>query len=123
VFTSPEGGPLNSRNFRRRVWQLALEAAGLPASLRMHDLRHTCAALMISEGANPKQVQCHLGHSSITVTMDNYGHLFSGDVEALAERMDARIRRTGLILRRDADGTPGENGTNEGGGGKVKSGL
>ena len=122
VFTSPEGGPLNSRNFRRRVWSPALEAAGLPASLRMHDLRHTCASLMISEGANPKQVQCHLGHSSITVTMDNYGHLFSGDVEALAERMDARIRRTGLILRRDADGTPGKNGTSQGTGRKIKSG-
>ena len=88
----------------------------------MHDLRHTCAALMISEGANPKQVQCHLGHSSITVTMDNYGHLFSGDVEALAERMDARIRRTGLILRRDADGTPGKNGPKHGAGRQIKSG-
>jgi hypothetical protein len=78
---------------------------------------------MISEGANPKQVQSHLGHSSITVTMDNYGHLFSGDVEALAERMDARIRRTGLILRRDADGTPGKNGLQQGAGRKIKSGL
>lgn len=110
VFTAPEGGPLHSRNFRRRVWDQALDAAGISESVRMHDLRHTCAALMISEGANPKQVQSHLGHSSITVTMDNYGHLFSGDVEALAERMDARIRRSGLILRRDADGTPSTNG-------------
>jgi integrase len=123
VFRSPDGGPLLSRNFRRRVWTPALEAAELPCSIRMHDLRHTCAALMISEGANPKQVQCHLGHSSITVTMDNYGHLFSGDIEALAERMDARIRRIELILRRDVDGTPGENGPQRGTEGEIKSGL
>jgi integrase len=93
VFVAPGGGPLHSRNFRRRIWLPALEAAGLPKSVRIHDMRHTCAALMVSEGANPKQIQSHLGHSSITVTMDNYGHLFSGDVEALADRMDQRIRR------------------------------
>lgn len=110
VFVAPEGGPMHSRNFRRRVWAQALERAGLPDALRMHDLRHTCAALMISEGANPKQVQCHLGHSSINVTMDNYGHLFSGDVEALAARMDARILREVPSLRRDVDGTGAEDG-------------
>lgn len=107
VFTAPKGGPLSSRNFRRRVWSPALEAACLPERVRMHDLRHTCAALMISEDANPKQIQCHLGHSSITVTMDNYGHLFSGDVEALADRMEERIRRETGLGGRDGDGTEG----------------
>jgi integrase len=100
VFTPPEGGPLNSRNSGDGVWLPALDAAGLPASLRRR----------FSEGANPKQVQCHLGRSSITVTMDNYGHLFSGDVEALAERMDARIRRTGLILRGTQTGRRAKTG-------------
>jgi integrase len=82
VFNAPEGRVMRSRNFRRRVWAPALQAAGLPPDVRMHDLRHTCASLMISEGANPKQIQRHLGHSSISVTMDNYGHLFPEDVEA-----------------------------------------
>ncbi len=108
VFTASEGGMLRSRNFRRRVWLPALSEAGLPEAIRMHDLRHTCAALMISEGANPKQIQRHLGHSSITVTMDNYGHLFPGDLEALAERMDARIRRELDDAGRDEGGTADE---------------
>ena len=93
VFTAPAGGALHSRNFRRRAWRPALAAAGLSPNFRIHDLRHTAAALLLSEGASPADVQRHLGHSSIAVTMDNYGHLLLGDVEALAQRMDVRIRR------------------------------
>jgi site-specific recombinase XerC len=51
-------------------------------------LRHTCAALLIAEGAHPKAIQEHLGHSSITVTMDTYGHLFPSQMEELATRLD-----------------------------------
>ena len=65
----------------------ALESAGIE-DLRVHDLRHTCASLLIATGANPKAVQAHLGHSSIHVSFDRYGHLFPSDQEALAERMD-----------------------------------
>jgi integrase len=42
LFAAPRGGPLRIANFRRRVWWPALEAAGLPRSVRSHDLRHTC---------------------------------------------------------------------------------
>jgi site-specific recombinase XerD len=48
---------------------------------------------MIADGANPKQVQRHLGHSSITVTFDVYGHLFPDDMERLAEGLDVRLRK------------------------------
>jgi integrase len=89
VFTSSEGGPLRNSNFRRRVWNDAVAEAGLGEGLRIHDLRHTCASLLIAEGAHPRAVMGHLGHSSITVTMDRYGHLFPSDMEALAEAFDS----------------------------------
>lgn len=93
VFTSPQGAPLRNSNFRRQVWYTAVEQAGLPQGLRIHDLRHTCASLLAAAGANPKAVQVHLGHSSIAVTMDRYTHLFSSDVEALIGRLeDIRAR-------------------------------
>lgn len=84
VFTSPLGKPLRNSNFRRQVWYKAVAEAGLPEGFRIHDLRHTCASLLIAEGAHPKAIQVHLGHSSISVTMDRYGHLFPSDMEALA---------------------------------------
>jgi integrase len=51
-------------------------------------MRHTCAALLISQGAHPKAAQLHLGHSSITVTLDRYGHLFPSETDALAAALD-----------------------------------
>ena len=93
VFTSPQGAPLPNSNFRRQVWYAAVEQADLPQGLRIHDLRHTCASLLIAAGANPKAVQVHLGHSSISMTMDRYTHLFPSDVEALIGRLeDIRAR-------------------------------
>lgn len=88
VFTSPKGYPLRNTNFRRNIWYPALAEAGLPEGLRIHDLRHTCASLLISQGAHPKAIQAHLGHSSIAVTMDKYGHLFPSDIDALAHSLD-----------------------------------
>jgi site-specific recombinase XerC len=61
----------------------------LPDQVRFHDLRHTCASLLIAQGAHPKAIQAHLGHSSIQVTMDRYGHLFPDALEHLADRLDA----------------------------------
>ena len=92
VFTvSKGGGPLRNSNFRSRVWLPALRATGL-SGIRVHDLRHTAAALLVAEGAHPLVVKSHLGHSSITVTMDVYGHLFASEAEELANRLDARHR-------------------------------
>lgn len=87
VFTSPDGHPLRS-NWRVRFWHPALEAAGLPDGLRIHDLRHTCASLLIHEGANVKAVQTQLGHSSATVTLDTYGHLMPDELDRLADALD-----------------------------------
>lgn len=73
--------------FRSRVWLPAIEAAGL-APLRFHDLRHTCADILVNEfKAHPLEVSRYLGHSSITVTMDRYGHLWKDALEALADKV------------------------------------
>lgn len=87
VFSAPQGGPLLRRNFRRRVWLPAVrESVGEP--MRFHDLRHTHAAMLIAQGEHPKVIQNRLGHSSIKVTLDTYGHLFEGLDVAAAERLD-----------------------------------
>jgi integrase len=88
VFTAPRGGPLLGANFRPRVWWPALEAAGLPHEFRIHDLRHTCASLLIRQGVHPKSIQHHLGHSSIQITMDRYGHLLPDQFDDLASQLD-----------------------------------
>lgn len=80
--------------WRRRFWKPAVNAAGLPEQLRVHDLRHICAALLIQQGAHPKAIQAHLGHSTITVTMDLYGHLFPDDAARLADALEAAYRST-----------------------------
>jgi integrase len=77
VFAAPQGGPLLRRNFRRRAWLPAVRAS-VGAPLRVHDLRHTHAAFLIAQGEHPKVTQTRLGHSSIKVTLDTYGHLFDG---------------------------------------------
>jgi integrase len=88
VFTAPRGGPLRRDLLLKRFLRPAAEAAGLPAGLRVHDLRHTSVSLLIELGAHPKVIQERLGHSSITVTMDVYGHLFPSLAESLTDRLD-----------------------------------
>ena len=64
----------------------------MPPALRFHDLRHTCAALLIAQGAHPKAIMERLGHSSIQVTLDRYGHVFSSLDEALTDGLEATYR-------------------------------
>ncbi len=92
VFTAPRGGPLRRDLLFKRFLRPAIEATNLPPTLRLHDLRHSCVALLIELGAHPKAIQERLGHSSITVTMDVYGHLFPALNEALTERLDDVFR-------------------------------
>ncbi|HVL03334.1 MAG TPA: tyrosine-type recombinase/integrase [Acidimicrobiales bacterium] len=88
VFPSSAGGVLRYKMFYKRVFKPAVVVAGLPTATRFHDLRHTCASLCIALGAHPKAIQERLGHSSITVTLDRYGHLFPKLDEALTQRLD-----------------------------------
>jgi integrase len=88
VFPATHGGALRHKMFYKRHFKPAVVAARLPTKTRFHDLRHTCAALCIALGAHPKAIQERLGHSSITVTLDRYGHLFPKLDEALTDRLD-----------------------------------
>jgi len=89
VFTAPQGGPLRIGNFRRRVWWPALEKAELPRSTRIHDLRHTCASLLIRRGVHPKAIQHHLGHASAQITKDRYAHLLPDQFDDVATKLDS----------------------------------
>lgn len=57
--------------------------------MRLHDLRHTAVALAIAEGAHPEAIQARMGHASVQMTLDRYGHLFPELDETIAERLDA----------------------------------
>jgi integrase len=87
VFTAPGGGTLWLRNWRRRVFEPALAAAGLEG-LTVHGLRHTAASLAVSAGADVKAVQRMLGHASAAVTLDIYSGLFEDHLDAVADRLD-----------------------------------
>lgn len=92
VFVDTSGGPLRNSNWRHRVWKPACAASGMPEGLRIHDLRHTAASLAVSAGANVKAVQRVLGHAKASMTLDRYSHLFTDDLEAVAERLEAVFR-------------------------------
>jgi integrase len=92
MFPSPDGTPMRRSNFRRRAWVPAIAAVGFNPALRFHDLRHTAVALAIAQGTHPKAIQERMGHSSITVTLDRYGHLFPTLDENLATSLDELYR-------------------------------
>jgi integrase len=77
VFPSSVGTPLSHRNVVRSFKAL-LKHAGLPSSIRLYDLRHTCATLLLSRNVHPKYVQELLGHASIALTLDTYSHIIEG---------------------------------------------
>jgi integrase len=65
-----------------------LERAGLPKSFRFHDLRHTCATLLLRPGVNPKFVQDLLGHADVSLTLNVYSHVLADMGGAAAGAMD-----------------------------------
>lgn len=87
VFIRPDGSPINpsavTLAFRRII-----KRAGLK-DIRIHDLRHTHATLMLKAGVHPKVVSERLGHANISITLDIYSHVLPGMQEAAAEKFDA----------------------------------
>jgi integrase len=75
VFCTRLGTPLSVHNLHNRSWKPLLKKTGLPLDTRFHDLRHTCASLLLTKGVHPKIVQEMLGHSSISITLDTYSHV------------------------------------------------
>ena len=76
-----------------RYFEPALRKAGLPR-IRFHDLRHTFASLLIAQGEHPKLIAEQLGHSSIQITLDRYGHLMDQSVGNASDRLEATLFAT-----------------------------
>lgn len=88
IFTDAKGDPLNGYHITERAFKPLLRRLELPA-IRFHDLRHTAASLMLSQGVRPDLVSRRLGHSSAAVTMAIYAHLMPGDEAEAVRRLDA----------------------------------
>src|SRR5215813_4796555 len=87
VFINGMGRPIRARDFRSRIWRKLLAAAGL-RYIRIHDLRHTFTSLLIQQGESLAYVKEQLGHHSIYITVDTYGHLVPGGNKAAVDRLD-----------------------------------
>jgi integrase len=87
VFRSTTSTPVNRHNLTNRSFKPLLREAGV-RKIRFHDLRHTCATLLLSKGKHPKFVQELLGHATVSITLDTYGHVLPGMDDGLAEAMD-----------------------------------
>jgi Phage integrase family len=87
VFPSEAGTPICPDNIGPRYMEPALEQAGL-RRFRFHDLRHTFGSLLIQAGVSPAYVQKQMGHRSIQVTIDVYGHLIPGENVAWIDTLD-----------------------------------
>jgi len=94
IFPNRAGRPLDTTNFLSRVWYPLLTKAGL-RRVPFHTLRHTYASLLIMRGENLAYIKDQLGHSSIQVTVDLYGHLIPG---ANRGAVDALANATGRHL-------------------------
>ena len=96
VFATREGHPLLRRNIVRRHFKPILKRAGLPESLRLYDLRHSCATLLLAANENPKVVGERLGHASIRMTMDVYSHVLPTMQRAASDKLELLLsKKTG----------------------------
>jgi len=89
VFSDEIGGPLLAPNVLRRHLRPALRKAGLPDTLRLYDLRHSCATLMLAKGLNPKIAAERLGHASVRLTLDTYSHVTPTMQQEASDKLDA----------------------------------
>lgn len=87
VFTTSIGTPLDGSTVTHR-FQAALKAAGL-RRIRFHDLRHTCATLLLAQSVHPRLIMEILGHSQIAITMNLYAHVIPAMQREVASQMDA----------------------------------
>ena len=90
IFPSEVGTPMSGRNLYR-TFKIRVKRTSLPRTLRFHDLRHTCATLLLRQGVNPKFVQELLGHADISLTLNTYSHVLPDMGDAAAGGMDAAL--------------------------------
>jgi integrase len=90
VFTTTIGTPLEAQKIVNRHFKPLLRRTGLP-NIRWHDLRHTCATLLLGRGVHPKMVQHLIGHASIQLTLDRYSHWIPSMGRHAADGMDEAL--------------------------------
>lgn len=90
VFPSRSGNPFRRANLHRHSFKPLLRAAGLP-DIRFHDMRHTCASLLLQQGVSVKVVQELLGHANIGITLGTYGHVMPGMHQEATDRMESLL--------------------------------
>ena len=93
VFTTPIGTVVDPRNLNRLLDNLCLRAQ--VRRVRVHDLRHTCASLLLAQGVEPRVIMETLGHSHIATTMNIYAHVLPVLQRQAADRMDDLLSRDG----------------------------
>ncbi|CAA9364014.1 MAG: Integrase, partial [uncultured Chloroflexia bacterium] len=91
VFATQKGTLMNPTNLRKRSFEPLLKKASLPV-IRFHDLRHTCATLLLSRNVNPKIVSEMLGHATIAITLDTYSHVLPNMQEGAARALEDTLR-------------------------------
>ena len=87
MFASEIGTPIGGRNLIRH-FKIRLGRAGLSTGFRFHDLRHTCATLLLKQGVHVKFVQELLGHGDVALTLNVYSHVLPDMGDAAAGAMD-----------------------------------
>ena len=90
IFCTSLGTPLDMPGITRRHFYPLLEKAGLPR-IRVYDLRHTCATLLLAANAHPKIVSERLGHSSVMLTMDTYSHVLPTMQDGPADQLEGML--------------------------------
>jgi integrase len=90
VFPTTTGTTMSGTNLLGRHFKPLLKRAELP-TIRLHDLRHTCATILLMAGKHPKYVQELLGHASINITLDTYSHVIEGMDGGLGDAMDEAL--------------------------------
>jgi integrase len=88
MFSSRAGTTLSVHNVHNRSWKPLLERAGLPASTRMHDLRHTCTTLLLSRGVPVKVVSEMLGYGDVAITLSVHQSVLPDMQESAARVME-----------------------------------
>jgi len=87
LFTDPKGRQLDPNNMRKRAFYRCLDLAEL-RRVRFHDLRHSFASLLIQQGESLAYIKDQLGHHSIQITVDVYGHMLCGGNRQAVDRLD-----------------------------------
>ena len=90
IFASEVGKPMDRRYVTKHRFKPLLKRAGLP-QVRFHDLRHTCATLLLSKNVNPKAVSEMLGHARFAITLDTYSHVLPDMQDSAARAMEEAL--------------------------------